>query len=556
MWKWLRNIVLLAIVLAGALKLGTWYAVSRDAQRVVAALAPYAEIKFDGLAAGLNGSVTINGVTVAPKDAHRVYRADSVSFDSPGLFWLLRHALLHNDELPPQFGLTITGLSLPPEPWLDPLWIDPATFVLFASAGCESRLGAGDWRRMDIDATTPSRERFEYRYDASQHTLAATLSLSAPGFATLALEADLSRFDPARLFKPGFWNATHLDQFSANYSDNGFMQRRNAYCAKRQDLPAAQFADRHIAAVQALLQKSRIQPADEVMQIYRALAGHGGSLRLLSLPSAAFSVSAWDTTSREDLLRQLNVTARYQDKPPIMLRLAFTPAPEPIAPAPPESVVAQAPTPIPVPAPPAAPSANPAPSAVASNPAPVPAVTVTAVPPPPAPTKETTPGPKPAEPVTAAIPPSVAKPVPEKPTAPIANPKPEDYLDRVEARLLPPKMPAPAEPPPKPAAPANSMASAAAPVTSTQALIWKPGVIEELPESTPLRKDYTVVDFSSLPQLSGRHVRLITVGGKQIEGFLASADEHRLQLRIERGGGNALIAISRANISQVQLLHW
>lgn len=548
MWKWLRNIVLLLIVLAGALKLGAWYAVGHDAQRVVDALAPYAEIKYDGLAAGLDGSVTVSGVSVAPKGAHRIYRADSVSFDSPGLFWLLKHALLHENDLPAQFGLTATGLSLPPEPWLDPLWLDPGTFALFASAGCESRLGTSDYRRMNLDATAPSRERFEYRYDAGQHALSATLNLSAPGFAILALEADLSRFDPAKLLHPKFLDATHLDQLSATYADDGFMQRRNTYCATREGLTSAQFADRHIAAVQALLQKSRIQPADEVMQIYRTLAGHGGSMRLLSLPNAVFSVSAWDTTSREDLLRQLNVTARYQDKPPIMFRLAFAPASESAAPDSTTPVAAQAP---------AAPAVNPTLAASAPNPVPVP-VTATATPPSATiPAKATTPGPKPAVvPSTASIPQSVPKPVPEKSAAPIANPKPEDYLDRVEDKLLPPKIVAPVETLPKPPAPIDAMASASAPMTSTQALIWKPGVIEELPETAPLRKDYTIVVFSGLAQLSGRHVRLITVGGKQIEGFLASADDHRLQLRIERGGGTAVIAINRDDISQVQLLHW
>jgi hypothetical protein len=550
MWKWLRNIVLLAIILAGALKLGAWYAVGHDAQRIVEALAPYAEIKYDGLAAGLDGSVTVSGVSVAPKGAHRIYRADSMSFDSPGLFWLLKHALLHENELPAQFGLTVTGLSLPPEPWLDPLWLDPATYALFASAGCESRLGSADYRRMELDLATPSRQRFEYRYDASQHTLTAMLNLSAPGFATLALEADLSRFDPARLLQPKFWDTTHLDQLSATYTDGGFMQRRNAYCAKRADLTAAQFADRHLAAVQALLQKSRIQPADEVMQMYRTLAGQGGSLRLLSLPNAVFSVSAWDTTSREDLLRQLNVTARYKDKPPIMFRLAFMPPPESPAPASTEPVAVQAS------APPAAPPANPAPSTPARNPVALPPATTTAPSAAPA-TKDAAPGPKPTvAPATSAIPQSISKPVPERSAAPIANPKPEDYLDRAEAKLPPPKSAAPAQPAPKSTPPIDATASAAAPTTSTQALIWKPGVVEELPESVPLRKDYTVVDFSSLPQLSGRHVRLITIGGKRIEGFLASADDHHLQLRIERGGGSALIAIDRSGISQVQLLHW
>ena len=556
MLKWLRNIVLLAIVIAGALKLAAWYAVSHDAQRVTAGLAPYAEIKYAGLAAGLNGSVTISDVSVAPKGAHRIYRADSATFDSPGLVWLLRHALLHENDLPAHFGITVTGLNLPPQPWLDPQWLDPATFALFASAGCQAHLGADDYRRMDIDVPAPSRERFEYRYDAGQHALVATLNLSAAGFATLALEADLSRFDPARLMTPGFWDATHIDQLSATYTDNGFVQRRNAYCAKRENLTAAQFTERHVGAVQALLHKARIQPADEVMQMYKALVGQGGNLRLLSLPNAVFSVNAWDTTSREDLLRQLNLTARYQDKPPIMFRLAFLPAPEPAAPAAePTTAAALAP---------AAPPANPVPAERAPNPAPAP------VPPAPAPTP-TAAAPKAAAPepksvsapaaaaVTASAATSVATTAASVKSPPAtSNAESANYLDRAEAGFTPSKVAPPAtEPPEKPAAPIKPLASSApAPSNSTQALIWKPGVIEQLPAAAPLQKDYTVVDFSSLPQLSGRHVRLITLGGKRIEGFVAAADNRGLQLRIDRGGGNALIAINRDSISQVQLLHW
>jgi hypothetical protein len=408
---------------------------------------------------------------------------------------------------------------------------------------------------MELDPTAPSRQRFEYRYDASQHTLTATLGLSTPGFATLALEVDLSRFDPAKLMQPKFWDTTHFDQLSATYTDHGFMQRRDAYCAKRVDMGTAQFADRHIAAVQALLQKSRIQPADEVMQMYRSLAAHGGSLRLLSLPNTAFSVSAWDTTSREDLLRQLNVTARYQDKPPIMFRLAFLPPPEATTPSE-ASAVAATPVPAAVPGNPAAPRPNPA--TAAANPPPSPPVTAAVAPPPAPAAKESAAGTKPvAAPTVASSVAPATSPVPEKPAAPIANPKPEDFLDRAEAKLLPPKAIAPAVPSsPKSAPPIDATASTSAPTTSTQALIWKPGIVEELPEAAPLQKDYSVVEFSSLPQLAGRHIRLITIGGKQIEGFVASADDRRLQLRIERGGGHALIAISRDGISQVQLLHW
>ena len=55
MLKLLRNLVLAAILLAGALKLLAWYAVGNDADRIVQALAPFAQIKYDSLSTGLDG---------------------------------------------------------------------------------------------------------------------------------------------------------------------------------------------------------------------------------------------------------------------------------------------------------------------------------------------------------------------------------------------------------------------------------------------------------------------------------------------------------------------
>ncbi|MBS0487683.1 MAG: hypothetical protein JSS13_10095 [Proteobacteria bacterium] len=543
MWKWLRNGVLLAIVLAGVLKLAAWYAVGKDAQRVVDALAPYADIKYDGLGAGLDGSVSLIGVSVAPVGSHRVYRADAATLDSPGLLWLLKHAALHENELPAQFGITFSGVKWPPEPWLDPQWFDPATYVLFASAGCQTRLDTADYLRMGMDTGATSRDRFEYRYDPGQHTLTASVRLSTPGFADLALEADVSRFDPAKMLQPGFWDTTRIDQLSATYADNGFMSRRNDYCAKRESLSTPQFVDHHATVVEALLQESRIQPDDELMRLYKTLVVHGGSLRLLSLPNAVFSIKSWKSTSREELLRQLNVTARYQDKPPIMFRLAFMPESSP-----------DTTTPV---ATDAASTAAPAAAPTIPSPALAPATVVAPAMPP-----ALKPEPKPeatgvAKPASSAI----AKPVQESP--PVAKKRTTEsasYLDKAESRFTPPLVvhsPAPGSEPETRSAPlATPPASTPIPENSTQALVWKPGIIEQLPESTPVKKDYTVVEFPALAQLTGRHVRLITRGGKQIEGFVAATGDHNVQLRIERGGGSALVAINRDSITQIQLLHW
>ncbi len=553
MWKLLRNLVLAAVLLAGILKLLAWYVAGQVVQRAVVALEPYAQIQYDGLTAGLDGSVGLSDMRVAPKGAHRIYRADYVIVDSPGLLWLLGHALTHDTTLPAQLGITATGLSLPPEPWLNPLWLDSTRFTLFPSAGCASQLGAADFQRMGIHASAPAQERLAYHYNPDRHSLDATLSLSAPGFAALALEAQLSRFEPATSLTRGFLDKAHADQLSASYTDLGFARQRARYCAAAEHLPLTQFADRHIAAVRALLQQDRIQPGDEVQRLYRTLVLQGGQMSVLSLPNPGFTPSAWDAIPRDELLRQLNVTARYQDRPPVMLRLTFSPAPEIVptttaAPAnvPPNVSPSNLATALVAPV-----SAQPKPPApVATRPpvdvAPAPAVAAHATPvttadkPAPIPAATQTPNPRPQEPL----------PLPHLVETP-------NYLDRAEARLPQPQNPQAASEPEIHVAPlAPLAASASGPTSAELALIWKPGLIEPLPETAPQRKDYSVVDFSRLPELTGRHVRLITLGSKNIEGFVVSADANGVQVRVIRAGGDAVFALARNRVTQVQLLRW
>src|SRR4051812_24857263 len=131
MWKLLRNLLLAGVLVAGVLKLLAWYEVGQDAQRIAAALAPYAQVRYDSVSAGLDGSVTLNGVNVAVKHdkAVQTYSAERVVIESPGVFWLLMHSLFDDPTLPPHFGVSVQGLKIPPTPWLDPHWFNPLTMV-------------------------------------------------------------------------------------------------------------------------------------------------------------------------------------------------------------------------------------------------------------------------------------------------------------------------------------------------------------------------------------------------------------------------------------------
>ncbi|HEY4351971.1 MAG TPA: hypothetical protein VGN31_12140, partial [Paraburkholderia sp.] len=68
------------------------------------------------------------------------------------------------------------------------------------------------------------------------------------------------------------------------------------------------------------------------------------------------------------------------------------------------------------------------------------------------------------------------------------------------------------------------------------------------------KTDYDIVDYATLQNMLGRHVRLITDGAKRIEGYVMSADAGSVRLRVGRSDGDAQFDVPRKRIREVQLL--
>jgi hypothetical protein len=547
MWKLLRNLLLTAILLAGVLKLLAWYEVGQDAQRITAALAPYAEIHYDSLSAGLDGNVSLGGVNVTVKrgTARDAYHAAAVVLESPGVFWLLKHALFNDNGLPSRFGVSVTGLKLPATPWLDPQWLNTSTVVPFESMGCGAALVPADYGKMGV-SLGEARQRLDYRYDADSKTLDLTLTMSSPGTARLALEAEAHPFDPKASV---VLDKLHVDQLSLDYADLGYLQRRNRFCGQRTNIGPGQFAEQHVEAVQALLQQHGIQPGSELVKLYRHLVENGGRASILSLPSSGFVVGTGLTLAPEDLLRQLNVTARYEDTPPVMFRLGF------VASADAEGLAAASD--------PATPASAVAVAAVAAATTTPPASTTAG-----SSSAATRPGSTAATPAVSGQAAELAhasgdktdaranptpKPATATPPSPPAHPREPNLgmseLDRAEARLPPPPKPMSSR-----TAPDFLPSSPAPPPGSTLALVWKP-TIERLATPAPEYRDYDIIEYARLRDEQGRRVRLITEGGKKVEGYVIAADDLGVEIRVNGGGGGAQFVVPKTRIREVQLMH-
>ena len=599
MWKWLRNLLLAGLLLAGTLKLLAWYEAGQDAQRLSALLGPSLQLTYGSVSAGLDGSVALHDAALTVKGEHGgTFKADRVVLETPNVLWVVKHALLGEDTWPSRFGVTVQGFKLPAGMKADPHWFDPLTLVPFETAGCAAaQFSPADFRRMDVSAVeTPPLQHADFHYDAETKELDATLLLTAPETANLTVSADLHGFDGAALRSLDGLRRMHIGRLGVDFADNGFLKRRNQFCAQRGNVPATQFIEQHLSAVQSQLQQQGIEAGADVLKLYRRLVEGGGRLSVLSLPSAGVTGASLAGAPNEDLLRQLNVTARYADTPPVMFRLTFLAPPEAPetavasdaagAPAAPAAGSAAAPgvtataNPAPAPGPAgAAPTAAPAAAAsplagtgVANTPPsaakPPPVATTTPAPPPPAT--------KPA-PVTAGSAPVVVTATPPagaaaaKPALAMARPTTTgnglEEFDKAAAKLALASPPAPLRSPASAASPAPAgsatAAGQAAPGpdvapsstpppsgSSALALVWKP-TFERLPPPPPERRDFDAIDFAGLRNQTGRFVRLITESGKKVEGYVVSADDNEVDLRIKEGGGSAHFVVQKAHVQQV-----
>ena len=394
----------------------------------------------------------------------------------------------------------------------------PPSFRSPPPAAAATTLVSADYKRMGLSDAVMDAQ-LDYRYQPETHALDITVQASTGGFSAASVHGDLHPFDIGTLISLPMWQKMHAGQLSVNFTDQGFLHRRNEFCAQKTGVAIDEFVNRHLAAVQTLLADHHVEPSNEVLALYRNLVARGGEVSALSLPRTTFVLADWRNGAPDDTLRQLNITTRYRDTPPVMLRLVFTqPRPGTRRGDGADNSAA------------AAPSTDPAPIA-------------------------TKPPPSSPPPVAAAVP-TISEPPKLPAPAKTSDNMGLHDLDRVEARLAP--KPAPpklaAAEPAKPTEDDSQYASEPPPPpNSTLALAWKPG-IERLPPKTPGKREYEVIDYANLGGVIGQRVRLVTEGDKRIEGYLISADAGAVRLRVGRADGDAQFEVPKKRIQQIQLV--
>ncbi len=511
----LRNTLLALVFALGALVLALEIAARAEARRLVTALSPVASLDYRSAGIDWSGRLRL----VAPRVTFHqgpwrgTASARSAYLRAGSVFWTLAQSLRGGDKLPAQGIVEMHGLVVSPVADYVVIgeWLQPPGMVLFELDGCEGgALSPADRQRMPA-ALTERVDRIDYRIDETAQRLELAFAFEQPAIATLRGSAAFSGFNPARWSDARARAGLRLRHAELAYEDPGYLGLRNAFCARRNGVSTAQFIERHVMSVDNRLADLGITPSESLRRMYRDFVGKGGTLTLTMLPDADWEPAAFAGYSRADLLRLLNITARHNDTPPVMLQLAFAePVPAMDGPASeaPDAPVQEA----------TARSATATGDGMTTRPE---VATVEPVP-------------APITPAAAAVG-RVNTSVPSTPTQASTH-VPAEVVDESDA-VAPV---ASAAPPPK---------------DSTLALVWKPGVVERLaPREAPAR-DYDVVAVTALAAHAGRRVRLLTQGGKRVDGELRRVEDAHAIVQVRLASGSAEIRVALANVLEARLVH-
>ena len=522
--RWRSFLALTTLALVGC-GVALEFAARKAAVDISQSLEPHASLTYSGAGIALDGSVRLQSPRL---EIHRgiwqgKVEARVAEIRGSSAFWIVWRSLSGNSRAPDSLSVSARGLHLIAPGAQGPVlegWLGSSDLVVFENLGCGSdALGDKDRSRMGVD-TRERVDEFHFQYDPAKKLLNASFELESEGIATINAHAELSGLDLERLGDPTALATARLTRADLSYEDSGYFSRRNHFCAQWLGSSSGEFVTRHVSAVADFLSARGIVPGKELLALYEKLVSQGGTLSLTSLPDASWIPAEVAAYPREALLRQLNITARLTDAPPIMLRLAFADPEAPI-------IVAGVPS---------GASATQLDVGAAGE---SPAVAIV----------ESAKDSASETPIATAPEAALGSPVdraaevvePAASSAEDANPvvapsivvQPGQSDSRSDRRVI-----ASAPPPPK---------------DSTLALVWKPGEIERLPQAPARHRRYRVVPLSQLATLVAGDVQLLTSNGKRIDGQLKQVLGDHVVLQVQVVQGSAELNVPLVKIREVRV---
>lgn len=312
------GLVVLLLVVAAAYGF-YWYQVKSKADEWVQQLAPFAEVRYSGVYAHPDGTVGVNALTITPRQMHAPVSIDEVRVraGSPLVF------MFGGDKPPEQLGISLKQVRQGLDSELfrtvqqqsdlmlesNPLYVSP------------NALGCGKVRQFDIN--TLRRMGFSellmdinlnYRGDSRARKVGLDIWVDIQDMADTRVELAFSA-DPAQLQNPMMASGSaRLETMAFSYTDKGYNQRRDRFCAAEAELKPNEYQQQHQQLLQQWLSSSGVELPQSLLSAYSELQKPGAGMTLSMRPVGGLGAAELMLLDPVAVLESLNLQLSVNDK--------------------------------------------------------------------------------------------------------------------------------------------------------------------------------------------------------------------------------------------------
>lgn len=294
--------ILIALVIAipvayGGAKLYVAHTISSDADKIIAQIAPLADIKYQGTTSSLfGGMVGLTGVTVQPRRGDSFYRVGAVKIKSDNIFPLLGMNI-ERGKVPKMFDVELDKLTMP----LSGQMLEKAHGDLgllgdlhtpLGVLGCGKRtsFSEADLADMGIDQITTNLN-MEVLREPLQNDIRVMVRVDDPGInradVDLRFVAPEGMLVPQRLMR----TVPLLKSLTVKFQDQGWHNRVATFCTHATHMTRTAYLDAHMAAVRAALANMGFRVSNDLVIAYRGFLKNGGNVKLSITPQSPIDLT-------------------------------------------------------------------------------------------------------------------------------------------------------------------------------------------------------------------------------------------------------------------------
>lgn len=318
--------ILIAPLLAYAgLKSYVWYTIKNGVDDAIASVAPFVEIRYDGIFSTLGGEVGIEGVYIKPVMTNDEFTLQSMSLSSESIFDFIDVGDRFNrQDFPKQVSANIQKLNLDLSSKIFQLMSDfqqQAESTQPADDGFLlerlDALGCGDVERFGLD------EFIEMGYDQVELDLVMGMKYNDASqqmqINVQMKDRDLYRADFDVSFaldidkvKAGTMDANELAVTAMNvvYDDMGYHILRNEFCAEQSGGTTETYIDANVAQISTELGGTL---PEKVVAAYRGFMTNGGTIKMNISPAEAVELSGMQFYETADAMRMMGMSITVND---------------------------------------------------------------------------------------------------------------------------------------------------------------------------------------------------------------------------------------------------